>query len=480
MNIKLVLKITGKTMLVEALLMVLPIIIGLYYGEGDLWHFIVPIGILCVLGLPLSFLRLKENNLYAKEGFITVSLCWIVLSLIGAMPFCLSGQIPNYVDALFETVSGFTTTGASVLKDVDILSKSCMFWRIFTHFLGGMGVLVFVLAILPETDSGIMHLYRAESPGPSASKIVGKLKQTARILYGIYVLLTVIETVLLLISGIGFYDSLLTALSTAGTGGFAIHNGSIAYYNSPYIEIVVAIFMFLFGINFNIYYLILTGNFLKAIKSEEFITYIAMVLLSTVAIAINLLSLSISVADSFRYSFFQVASISSTTGFGTATFENWPAFSKSILLFLTVIGASGGSTGGGIKVSRFAILLKSCFGDIKKTVNPRAVVSVKYEGKPLTSDVIHGVRTYFGLWITIVIVCTIALSLDFNDLWTNFSATLACIGNIGPGLTSFIGSNGDYMFYSAFSKILLSFVMLIGRLEILPMLILFSLKTWRK
>lgn len=479
MNYKMVFSIIGKVMIIEALLMTFPLLVGIIYSENLYLAFLVPMGSLLAIGLPLSFIKTKDKSIYAKEGFVTVALTWIIMSLFGALPFILSGQIPNFVDAVFETVSGFTTTGGSILREVESLYHGIQFWRLFTHWIGGMGVLVFVLAILPATDAGIMHVFRAEAPGPSVGKLVSKLTFTARILYGIYMVLTVVQVVFLLCGNMPLFDSVLHAFSTAGTGGFGIKNNSVAYYDSAYIEMVIAVFMFIFSINFNLFYLILIGNFKKAIKSEELRTFAIIILVATFAIAINLLSTGIQFGKALRFSFFQVTSIGSTTGFSTDDFNEWPALSKAILLILTIVGACAGSTGGGIKVSRLIILGKSSYKDVKKMLHPRSAVTIKFEGEPIERDVERGVRSYFIIWVIIVVLCTLLLSLDFNDILTNFTATLACIGNVGPGLNA-VGPMGNYAFYSPFSKVLLSFVMLAGRLEIFPILILFSPHTWRK
>lgn len=479
MNYKMVFSIIGKVMVIEAFLMIFPLLVGVIYTEDVYLAFLVPMAALTVIGLPLSFIKTQEKSIYAKEGFVTVALTWIIMSLFGALPFVLSGQIPNFVDAVFETVSGFTTTGSSILLEVESLYNSIQFWRLFTHWIGGMGVLVFVLAILPASESGIMHVFRAEAPGPSVGKLVSKLTFTARILYGIYMVLTVVEVVFLLCGNMPFFDSVLHSFSTAGTGGFGLKNNSIAYYDSAYIEMVIAVFMFIFSINFNLFYLILIGNFKKAFKSEELRTFAIIILVATLAIAINLLSTGIQFGRAIRYSFFQVSSIGSTTGFSSTDFNEWPAFSKTVLLVLTIVGACGGSTGGGIKVSRLIILGKSSYKDVKKMLHPRSAVTIKFDGEPIERNVERGVRSYFVIWVIIVVLCTLLLSLDFNDILTNFAATLACIGNVGPGLNA-VGPMGNYAFYSPFSKVLLSFVMLAGRLEIFPMLILFAPHTWRK
>lgn len=484
MNYKMVLSVLGRTLLIEALLLICPMLVGIYYNENTSMAFLIPILGLVAIGLPFSLIKIKDKSIYTKEGFVIVALAWIMLSIVGAFPFVISGAIPNYVDALFETVSGFTTTGSSILSNVESLPNSMLFWRSFTHFIGGMGILVFVLAILPKSDTGSMHVFRAESPGPSVGKLVGKLAFTARILYGIYVVMFVIELVMLVCGGMPVFDSIVHSFGTAGTGGFSIKNNSIAFYNNAYFEIVIAIFMFLFGINFNVFYLLLLGNFKKVLKSEELRAYLFIIISATMVIAINILSSCVNFGQAIRYSFFQVTSISSSTGYNTADFDKWPALSKSIIVVLMIVGACGGSTGGGIKVSRLVILLKSVFADIKRLIHPHSVVSVKFEGERLEKETERNVRSYFTLWILIVALTTVLLCIDIDDFLTNFTAVISCIGNIGPGLSNaglnMVGPTFNYGGYSVWSKLLMSVVMLFGRLEIFPMLMLFIPRTWKK
>ncbi len=480
MNYKMVMSIIGKTLVIEGVLMLFPMLVGIIYNENTYLSFLIPILGTFALGLPLAIVKIKDKAIYAKEGFVTVALCWVLLSIVGALPFVISGEIPNYVDALFETVSGFTTTGSTVLENVEALSNGMLFWRSFTHWIGGMGVLVFLLAVLPKAESGIMHVFRAESPGPSVGKLVSKLRHTARILYSIYVVMTLLQFILLLFGGMPVYDSLIHSFATAGTGGFSSKNLSIAYYDSVYIEMVIALFMLLFGINFNVYYLILIGSISKAFKSEELRVYLVVILVSTLVIAINIVSVCANFGEAIRYSIFQVTSVSSTTGFSTVNFIEWPALSKCILLLLTVIGACGGSTGGGFKVSRLIILGKSTFKDLKKLSHPRSVQNIRFEGENVGHDVERNVRTLFILFILITAISTFVLCFDYNDIFTNLSASLTCIGNVGPGVTQAIGPLGNFAFYSPISKVALSLVMLAGRLEIFPMLILFAPRTWKR
>ena len=489
MNYKIVLNVLGKTFVLIAGLMLLPMIVGFCYGETDFWGnlvpFLAPVCLLLAIGLPLSLMKVKDKSMFAREGFVIVSISWILMSLVGCLPFIISGEIPNFFDAFFETVSGFTTTGASILnlsKDTFDMSRGIMFWRIFTHWIGGMGVLVFVMAVMPLSGSA-MHILRAESPGPSASKLVSKIGRTARILYGIYIVLTIIQMVLLLFSGMEVYDAAVTAFSTAGTGGFSIYGDSIAHYNSLYVEMVCAVFMFLFGINFNLFYLIVIGQFAKAIKSEEFITYVVIVVLATLTIAINLTSTGYTFWEGLRYAFFQTTSISSTTGVSTTDFSTWPSLSKCILTFLMIIGACGGSTAGGMKVSRGILLFKTCSNGVKKALHPRAVTTLKLEGEVQSKEIERNANVYFILWMTIVICTTLLLSFDSacgEDVLTPLTASLTCIGNVGPGMTSLIGPLGSFADFGWLSKLIMSLVMLAGRLEILPMIILFAPRTWTK
>ncbi len=480
-----VLSTLGKVLLIEALLLIFPMLVGVIYSDGTFLAFLIPVIGLLIVGAPLSLIKTKYKSIYAKEGFVIVALAWVILSLAGAVPFVISGQIPNFINAVFETVSGFTTTGASILESEDLLglSKGMMFWRLFTHWIGGMGVLVFVLAVMPSNTSGAMHVFRAESPGPTVGKLVSKLRFTARILYGIYFVMTVSELIFLLFGGNSFYDSLLLSFTTAGTGGFGIKSDSVMGYNS-YTQIVISIFMLLFSINFNVYYLILIGSVSKAFKSEELRVFIIIVVVATITVAINIFmsmrELYSTFGSALKHSFFQVTSISSTTGLASTNFDEWPAYSRCILLFLTVMGACGGSTGGGMKVSRMTILFKSATSDIKRLINPRSVVCTKFEGEVVDRETERNARAYFIFWTAIFLACTILLTIDsYGDLMSDFTATLACIGNVGPGL-GVVGPMGSYAGYSGFSKILLSFVMLIGRLEIFPMLILFVPRTWRR
>ena len=486
MNWKAVLKILGKILIAEAAMLALPIIVAAICGENTYWGFLIPIFILIALGVPTYFIKAhgEEKQIYAKEGFAIVAFAWILMAVIGALPFVITKAIPHYVDALFETISGFTTTGASVLSDVESLPKSVLFWRSFTNWIGGMGVLVFVLAILPKENSGIIHAFRAEATGPTVGKLTSKMRHTARILYAIYIALTLLEMLLLVIGKMPVFDAITTSLANAGTGGFSVRNASIASYGSLYVEIVVSVFMFLFSLNFNIYFLILTGHALKALKSEEAITFTSIVIFSIFAIALNIyFSAQTAIAnfgDAMRYSSFQVLSLSSTTGFSSIDYNGWPTLSKVILLFLMMTGGMAGSTAGGIKMSRLMILTKSTAADIRKMVHPREVITLKFEGEPVQNDTIQNVRIFFVTWVAILVLCTLLISIEgYGDFLTNFSASLSCVSNIGPGF-NLVGPAANFSGYSYVSKIILSLEMLFGRLEVFPLIVLFSPATYRK
>ncbi len=465
--------------------MIIPMLVGIYYQENNFLCFLIPVLSLLAVGVPLTFIKSKDNQMYAKEGFVIVALAWIIISLVGAIPFVLSGEIPNYVDAIFETVSGFTTTGASILSgaQVDGMSRALLFWRLFTHWIGGMGILVFVLALIPANNAGVMHVFRTESPGPTVGKLSSKLRFTARILYAIYSVLTGLEVIMLLFGGLSLYDSVLLSFTTAGTGGFAIASTNAVAYSS-YVQIVMAVFMFLFAVNFNFYFLIIIGSVKKAFLSEEVRVYFIIVLVATITISLNLYFATEQMFSSFgealKHSLFQVTSISSTTGLASHDFNTWPKLSQGVLMILTIIGACAGSTGGGIKVARIMILGKTTSSEFKKLIHPRAVVATKFEGGVLSSETEKKVKTYFVLWLAIVIVCVLLLAFDgYTSLFEDISASLACVSNVGPGF-GVVGPMGSYGGYSAFSKIVLSVVMLIGRLEIFPMLILFTPRTWKR
>lgn len=479
MNYKMVFRAIGRLLLVEALLMLFPLAVSIYYQEKLEVVFLGTIGLLSATGLLMSAPKIENRRIYAREGFVIVALSWILMSLFGALPFYISGQIPSFVDALFETVSGFSTTGATILVDIEALSKSLLFWRAFTHWIGGMGVIVFALAILPKKDMQSMHIMRAEVPGPSVGKLVSKTTVTARILYIIYTVITLAEIVTLLCCKMPLFDSITTAFATAGTGGFSIKNASIAAYNSLSIEIVTSLFMLIFGVNFNLFYIILMKQFKRAFKSEELWTYVGIVVVSTAIISINILPLVDSFGVALRQAGFQVASIITTTGFGTADFGNWPTLSQFIIVLLMFCGACTGSTGGGLKVGRIMILAKSVFRETRRAMNPSSVKCIKLDGATVDKEIISTTNIYFTVYIFLIGISTILISFDNIDVLGATTSVISCINNIGPGLSS-DGMISHFADFSNFSKIVFTADMLIGRLEIFPMLILFMPTTWRK
>ena len=482
MNYRMVSYIIGQIMRVEGILMIPSLVVSVIYGESAFAAFLIPIVLSVAAGTLLTIKKPSNPDIFAKEGFVTVGLSWIIMSLIGALPFVIDGCIPSFVDAFFETVSGFTTTGASILTEIESLGRGMLFWRSFTHFVGGMGVLVFVLAILPQADTRsvkLMHVMRAEVPGPKVGKLVSKIGRTARIMYGIYIGLTVIEMILLLAGGMPVYGSIVNSFATAGTGGFAIKNASIAAYDSAYIDYVIGIFMFLFGVNFNLYYLILIGHVGEALRSEELRWYLIITGVSTALIAADIYEIFGTVGESVRYAFFQVTSVMSTTGFATSDYNAWPALSKVILALLMFCGACVGSTTGGIKVGRIILLVKSGLREVKYMLHPRAVVAVRSEGKPVERDVLRGANSYMIVYIMLFTVSLFLVEMvEECDLVTGFTAVSACLNNVGPGLGE-VGPAGNFSALTPFTKILLSVDMLAGRLEIFPLLMLFAPSTWR-
>ena len=479
MNYAMVLYILGYICNVEALLMLLPLGVGLLYGESVGDTFGLTIVLLFAVGAVLTRKRPKKQTFYAKEGFVTVSLCWIVMSLFGALPLSLSGEVGSYVDCFFEIVSGFTTTGASVVANVEILSQNILFWRSFTHWIGGMGVLVFVLMVLPMAGQSSIHLMRAESPGPIVGKFVPKLRSTAILLYGIYMLLTVIVIILLMLGGMSLFDSLIFSFGTAGTGGFANYAASVGYFGSAYIDWVITIFMILFGVNFNVYYMLFFGHFLQGLKNEEMRWYLGIIAVSTAIVTLNISHLYDSPLTALRYAAFQVSTIITTTGYATTDFALWPVLSHVVLLLLMIAGACAGSTGGGIKTSRIIISVKSAWQELRHLIHPRTVTRVRLDGRPVEEETRSTVGSFLTLYALIVAFSVLLLSVEGYDFNTTLSAVLACFNNVGPGI-GLVGPMGNYGFFTPFSKLLLSFDMLLGRLEIFPMLVLFSPSVWRK
>ena len=479
MNYSVVIYILGWIMEIEAAFLALPGIVSAIYGESGGFAFLwVALGS-AVVGSVIILHRPKNMRFYLREGFVTVALSWILMSVIGCLPFVINGDIPHFADALFEMISGFTTTGATVVSDVEGLTKGSLFWRSFSHWIGGMGVLVFLLAIVPMAGGSHMNLMKAESPGPSVGKLVPKVRQTAKYLYIIYFALTVIEVIFLLFGGMNLFEALTTAFGTAGTGGFAIWNDGFVSV-SPYNQWVVTIFMLLFGVNFGFYFLILTGKLRDALKFEEVRIYFIIVIASAVFIFINLWHFALyAPAEGIRHAFFQVASIITTTGFASANFDLWPETSRTILVILMFIGACAGSTGGGIKVSRFIIAFKSFIKEIISYLHPRSVKKIKVEGKPLEHETLRATNVYFMTYMVIFAVSVLLVSIENKDLVTNFTAVAATFNNIGPGL-SLVGPMANFGHFTDFTNYILMFDMLAGRLEIFPMLLLFCPAVWKR
>lgn len=479
MNKKMVLSILGKIIWVEAALLLLPLAVSIIYGNDCVPAFLLTIAVAVIMAFPLTFFCKTDNKvIYSKEGFVIVSLAWIIMSLVGALPFVISGEIPSYVDAFFETVSGFTTTGASILPNVEIMSEGILFWRSFTHWIGGMGVLVFVMALSAGVPDRSIHIMRAEMPGPIVDKLVPKAHNTAKILYLIYIGMTLLEIFILVICKMPLFEAVVHTFGTAGTGGFGVKADSIQGY-SPVIQWVIAVFMFLFGINFNLYYLLLLKRVKSVFKSAELWVFAGVGIFSCGAIALNILDICNGFGEALRLSAFQVSSIMTTTGYATADFNLWPGFSKTLLLVLMFMGACAGSTAGGLKVSRVIILVKGMRRELTRLLHPRSVKALKLEGKRLDEQTISTTASYLTVYTACVILIFLILSLDKFDVETNFSATVACFNNIGPGL-GVVGPAGNYSEYSILSKLVLSVAMLFGRLEIFPLLLCFSPSTWTK
>lgn len=477
MNGSIIRYILGYILRLEGILLMIPSITAAVYRETEGFYYL-GVGVFCILlGLLLSFKKPVNSVFYLKEGCVATALSWIFLSLFGALPFFLSREIPSFTDALFETISGFTTTGASILSDVESLSHASLLWRSFTHWIGGMGVLVFLLAIVPMTGGSHMNLMRAESPGPSVGKLVPKVKHTARILYLIYLGMTIIEFILLLLGGMSVFDAINTSFGTAGTGGFGFRNDSFASF-SPYIQWVVTIFMILFGVNFNAYYLLLFGGLKKAFGIEEVRCYFIIILISTGIISFQLISNSGEAFKSITDAAFQVASIITTTGFATTDFNLWPQTSKTILVILMFVGACAGSTGGGMKVSRFIILVKSLIKELNSYIHPKSISKIKMEGKVVEHEVVRATNVYVITFVLLFTASVLAISIEGKDLVTNFTAVAATINNIGPGLEA-VGPTQNFGGFTDFSKFVLMFDMLAGRLELFPLLILFHPRLWK-
>ncbi len=478
MNFSSIFYIIGAVLRVEGVLMLLPVVVGLVYGEKETWSFLAVAAVAFLVGAALCFRRKKKSDFYSREGFVAVALSWIVISLFGCSPFVISGDIPDFVNAFFETVSGFTTTGSSILRDVEALSHASLFWRSFTHWIGGMGVLVFLLMLLPGNGGAGMFLMKAESPGPQVGKAVPKLRQNAVTLYMIYSAMTAIEVVILLLGRMPLFDALAVAFGTAGTGGFAVKNSGLASY-SPFCQYVVTVFMILFGVNFNLYCFLFMRKFRQAAKIEEVRWYLGAILLSIGAIFINTLHIFDTAEQAFRSAAFHVGSIITTTGFSTYDYNVYPQFSKMILLGLMFLGACAGSTGGGLKVSRVVIMLKSAVGELARVVHPRIVRKVRLDGKVVEHDTMRSINTYLISFIFVFVFSLLIVSIDDFGMTTNFSAVSATINNIGPGF-DIVGPAGNYAAFSNLSKLVFCFDMLAGRLEVIPMLVLMNPVTWSR
>ncbi len=478
MNIRMLIYILGKVLLIEGSLMTLPIVCGCFYGE---WPFIIYY-IICaaayiILGLLISMKKPKNMTVFIKDGCVATALSWVVLSIAGCIPFILTGEIPSFTDAVFETASGFSTTGASILTDVEAMSHTSLMWRSLTHWIGGMGVLVFLLAVVPMTGGSNMNLMRAESPGPTVGKIVPKVRSTAKMLYLIYLALTVTEIVILFVCGMPFFDSVCSAFGTAGTGGFGVRNDSFASY-APHIQWIVAVFMIMFGANFNFYYYITTKQVGKAFKMSEVKCYLVVIAIVTAIICFSVRGLYGNFGEALRHSFFQVATIITTTGFATTDFDLWPSVAKLLLLGLMILGACASSTGGGIKVARFQIMLKAVKREIQSYIHPKTVKKVHIDGKTVDSDIVHSVALYFFIYLIIFAASMFIVSLEGHDLVTVFSSVAATFNNIGPGL-SLVGPTQNYSFFSGVSKWVFIFDMLAGRLELMPLIVFLAPTTYK-
>ena len=478
MNNSMIVFILGQIIRLEGLLMIIPCLTSLIYQEHEIFAFLIVIISCLVIGTLMTLRKPANQTIYLKEGCIATAFSWILLSIFGCMPFVISGEIPSFTNALFETISGFTTTGASILSDVESMSHGMMLWRCFTHWIGGMGVLVFLLAVIPLNGGSHMNLMKAESPGPSVGKLVPKVKYTARILYAIYIAITIIELVLLLIARMPVFDALCTSFGTAGTGGFGVKNDSIAGY-SPAIQWIVTIFMILFGVNFNAYYYILFRHIRKALSMEEVRCYFAIILTSIAIIFFNILDTSANALTALREASFQVGSIITTTGFSTVDFNQWSDACKVVLVLLMFIGACAGSTGGGIKVSRFVVLIKTLVKELNSYIHPKSVKKIKIDDKPVEHEVVRAVNVYFITFAIVFSASVLLVSFEDTDLVTTFTAVAATINNIGPGL-GIVGPAANFSIFNPFTKYVLIFDMLAGRLELFPLLILFHPTIWKE
>ncbi|MCR4605040.1 MAG: TrkH family potassium uptake protein [Eubacterium sp.] len=476
MNLSVITFTVGYILRIEGVIMLLPCGIDLIYGEHQWMWYLISAAICFVLGLALSLRRPKNNFFYLKEGCVTTALCWIALSLFGALPLCLSGEIPSFLNSVFEMASGFTTTGASIVADVGTLSHAANFWRTFSHWIGGMGVLVFLMAIIPMTGGSAINLMKAESPGPDVGKLVPHIRETARILYKIYIGLTVIEVIILLVSGMPVYDSFTMSFATAGTGGFAVRTAGMGDY-TIFQQVVLTVFMILFGVNFNAYYYILYRKFKKAFKMEEVRAYLLIIIGAITIIAINIFSMCEGAWDAIQKASFQVGSIITTTGFSNTDFDTWPELSKMILISLMFVGACAGSTGGGFKISRVVILVKTVGREIMSYIHPKNIKKINFDGNPIDHETMRSISGYFVIYTLIFIISLFLLSIDGPDFETDFTAVAATFNNIGPGMRA-VGPTQNFDFFSPLSKIVMIIDMIAGRLELFPLLILFYPRIW--
>ncbi|NLL60683.1 MAG: TrkH family potassium uptake protein [Tissierellia bacterium] len=479
MKVKTVLKVLGIVLFWEAVLMVPPLLISIYDKSYEIKAFLIALATCASTGFILSRFTFDRTEMRKREGYAAVALSWLVMSLFGALPFYLSGSIPSYIDALFETVSGFTTTGASIVPNIEIMPRGLLFWRSFTHWIGGMGVLVFTMALVPSIGGRTVFLMRAESPGPTPGKLVPKIGESAKILYIIYTIMTVILVILLILAGMPVFNSFIYAFGTAGTGGFSMDALSVGAYDNPWIEWIIAIGMFSFGINFTLYYLLIRKDYKSIFKNEEFRFYCIYVVLGVGLIFVNTFFNSNNYFEALRHSVFAVSSVVTSTGYSTVDFNLWPMFSKSILLTLMIFGASAGSTGGGVKSVRILILIKTLFSEIKHTIHPKSIQRIKVDGKALDEDTLKSVLIFFIAYVLIIIMSVIIVSLDNHDFMTSFSAVIATVSNIGPGFGA-VGPMGNYAGFSCLSKVIFIADMILGRLEIIPVIVLLYPAIWKR
>jgi trk system potassium uptake protein TrkH len=478
MNIRLILKTLGKILCIEAGYMMFSLLISLYYQENVL-PFVIPIAILLLLAIPLTRLKTYKSVFSARDGLAGVALIWITMSLFGALPFYINGQFGSIINCWFESVSGFTTTGASILTEVESLPKNILFWRSSTHWLGGMGILVLALALFPSIGERAQNLMAAESPGPTSEKLTARISTSSKILYLIYMSMTILQIICLLCTGLDFYHSVVTALASAGTGGFSVLNAGIAGYNNIAAEIVITIFTGLYGINFTVFFLLITGQFRKAFRNTELVFYLTVIATAITLISLNIYSIYQSVGQTLRHASFNVVTIITTTGFSSCNYDQWPQFSKFIILCLMLMGACAGSTGGGFKCSRMIILCKTMVRELRRMITPKRVTVLKMDGKPILESTANNTAVFGFLYFSIAAVSLFIISLDNFDFTTNFSSVISCLSNIGPALGEIAGPAGNYSTFSPLSKLVLSACMLIGRLEIFPMLVLFYAGAWK-